>query len=209
MEQMKDSHGQVEVVEKLTRKQQAEQTKQKLLDVSLRLIKEQGYDQVKISDICDEVGVSIGAFYHHLKNKAGIVTEAYTACDHYFEDIVYPKFKDRYDVEAICDYLDYQMQYAIDMGVDITIQMYKAQITEGTEFFLLLSRGLPKGLIQVINQLQEHNVFSNHKTAAEIGNEILVISRGILYNWCQFHGTYDLKQFNRDIVSKYIEHYII
>ena len=55
-----------EKTKKTSRQLQAEQTKAHLLEVALRLVREQGFDNVKIGDICKEAGVSTGAFYHHL-----------------------------------------------------------------------------------------------------------------------------------------------
>lgn len=195
--------------EKSSRKKQAELTRNKLLSVSLKLMKEHGFDKVKISDICEEANVSTGAFYHHIKNKAGIVIEGYAQCDQYFAETVYPLLKDRYDVDAILEYVEYQMKYGEDFGVDLCIQMYKAQLTEGTEFFLSQERALPKGLISIVNSLQVKGVIQNQKDAKIIANEILVISRGILYNWCQCNGQYDVKRFAREIISNYLKSYAV
>ena len=196
-------------MDKISRKQQAENTKSKLLEISLRMIAEEGYDRVKISDICNAAGVSVGAFYHHFQNKAGIVIYAYLKCDDYFETEIYPEFKERHDKEAICDYLDYQMQYALNYGVDMVTQIYKAQLTDGTDFFLSLDRGLPKGLIHMISNLQKNHVISDEFTASHIAQEILLISRGVIYNWCQLNGSYDLKEYNRQIISRYLNSYFL
>ena len=194
---------------KTTRQLQAEQTKNKLLSVALKLVKSQGFENVKISDICNEVGVSTGAFYHHLVNKDGIVVEAYAQCDRYFENEIYPQFKDRHDLEAITDYIDCQIQYAIDTGVDLTTQIYKAQLQNGTEFFLSESRGLPNGLTRSIKHLQEHKVLSDKKSAEQLSNEFLVISRGVIYNWCLTKGGYDPKKFSHEIFGTYLKAYTI
>lgn len=195
--------------EKTSRQIQAEQTKSKLIAVSLKLMKEQGFDQVKISDICREANVSTGAFYHHIKNKAGIVIEGYAECDKYFAETVFPLLKDRCDVDAILEYVEYQVKYGEDFGVDLCTQIYKAQLTEGTEFFLSQERALPNGLISIVSNLQEKKIIRSDKEASLIANEILVISRGILYNWCQHNGQYDIKKFARQMVSNYIQCYII
>ena len=195
--------------EKTSRQQQAEQTKKKLLSVSLELMKAQGFENVKISDICEKVGVSTGAFYHHLTNKAGIVIEAYDQCDQYFKNSVSPIFADRYDIDAIADYIDYQIQYAIDMGADLTTQMYKAQLQYGTEFFLSQERGLPNGLLTIIRNLQEHQILSSDKSAEALTNEFLVISRGVLYNWCLNNGSYDPKSFSHEIIAAHLKAYTL
>lgn len=203
-------HQKTEQVEKKTSRQlQAEQTKKKLLDVAVHLIRQQGFDNVKISDICEGAGVSTGAFYHHLKNKAGIVIELYDECDHYFADTIYPMVAQEETVEAILRYIELQMEYAMENGVDMTLQIYKAQLTEGTEFFLSQQRGLPNGLTKIIAHLQEIGVIRKEKSAEEISGEILVITRGVLYNWCQRSGSYDPRSFARLLVENYIKAYQI
>ena len=194
---------------KLTRKQQAMQTKEHLLSVSLKLVREHGFDNVKISDICNEAGVSTGAFYHHLNNKAGIVIAAYSKCDDYFAATGYPGLKDRKDTDVVLDYLEMQLKYANENGPDLCTQIYKAQLTEGTEFFLSLPRSLPHGLILLIESLQKDGLVSDECSAKEIGSELLLISRGAIYHWCQCHGNYDLLSDTRTILNRFWKTYIL
>ena len=194
---------------KTSRQIQAENTKKKLMEVSLNLIKEQGFDNVKIEDICNVSGVSTGAFYHHIKSKAGIVVEGYSQCDDYFRDTVYPVLGERFDVDAILEYINYQMDYAQHMGVDICVQIYKAQLTQGTEFFLSNKRALASGLTALIARAQEHHVISSQKNAPQISHELLVISRGILYYWALNKGENDLNSSARDIILNYIQAYTL
>lgn len=195
--------------QKISRKEQAEQTKEKLLSISLKLVREQGYDQVKISDICAEAGVSTGAFYHHLKNKAGILVGVYAHCDAYFADIVYPLLKNRCDMQGLFEYIDYQMIYILDIGFSLCAQIYHAQLMEETDFILSHEHSLHAGLIAMIDNLQKHDVLSKEKSAEQIGEEILLICRGILYYWCQMHGKCDIKKVAREIVGRYLRSYEI
>lgn len=51
------------------RQQQYNETKQRLWETGKAMIAEQGYDQVKISDITKACGLSTGNFYHYFKSK--------------------------------------------------------------------------------------------------------------------------------------------
>lgn len=197
------------VAHEISRKEQAEQTKEKLLSISLKLVREQGYDQVKIADICAQAGVSTGAFYHHLKSKAGILSGVYARCDAYFEDVVYPLLKGRCDMQGLLEYVDYQMVYCIDLGYPLCAQIYRAQLMEQTDFVLSQKRGLPAGLIGMIGNLQKDEVLSTEKSAEEIGEELLLICRGIVYYWCQKHGQCDIKKLGREIVNRYLRSYAL
>lgn len=192
-------------MEKMTsRDKQAIQTKNKLMEVSTELIRSHGYDSVTIQQICKAAGVSIGAFYHHFKNKAGIIIEGYAQCDSYFEDMVTKQVTGGSYVDKILKYIGYQMKYAEDMGIDLMIQTYKAQITEGNDFFLSDDRGLPKGLYKLVKEAQNSNELTKHCPYQELGREILIISRGIIYNWCQSSGNYSLVPLAEKIISNYL-----
>lgn len=193
---------------KNSRKIQAETTKNKLLQVSLDLIKEQGFDNVKIEDICSISGVSTGAFYHHFKSKSDIVTEVYTDCDAYFESAIFPLFKNPTTIDAIPDYISYQAQYAEDVGVDICTQFYKAQLTEGRDYFLSMNRPIIRGLNDIILELQEKKLMNNNISPLELTKEIFIISRGILYNWAQNNGNFKIVDLTKKMVSTYIQAYL-
>ena len=65
--------------QKLGRKKQAEQTKKKIFETAVSLIKEKGYNNITISEICKTAGVAKGSFYVHYKSKEDIVRESYYA----------------------------------------------------------------------------------------------------------------------------------
>ena len=192
---------------KITRKQQAENTKKKLLTISFELIREFGFDSVTIQQICQKADVSTGAFYHHLGSKAGIIKEGYLQCDAYFEEIVQSKLTGHTFCEKILQYIGYQMQYAEEMGIDLMIQIYKAQITESNAFFLSEQRSLPKGLFELIHQAQQNGELTDQIACKDLGNEILIISRGLIYNWCQRRGQGELLPLSQKIIGQYLRSY--
>ena len=58
----------------LPRNKHSEETVQKILDASLKLFLEKGYEQTSILDIVENLGgLTRGAFYHHFKSKAEVL----------------------------------------------------------------------------------------------------------------------------------------
>ncbi len=53
----------------------AQETRRKLVEASIRLFSERGFNNVKIDDICSECGVAKGTFYHYFKTKYDIISE--------------------------------------------------------------------------------------------------------------------------------------
>jgi len=54
-------------------KEEAEATRQQLMDVALKVFSARGYSTARLSDIAAEAGVTRGAVYWHFKNKQGLL----------------------------------------------------------------------------------------------------------------------------------------
>lgn len=59
----------------MARNKHPEVTVVKILEVSKRLFLEKGYDNTKIQDIADELGMTKGAIYHHFESKEEIMNK--------------------------------------------------------------------------------------------------------------------------------------
>ncbi len=57
---------------------ETKETKKRLLETALNLIWENNYESVGIAQICEQAGVTKGAFYHYFQSKADLVTAAFT-----------------------------------------------------------------------------------------------------------------------------------
>jgi TetR/AcrR family transcriptional regulator, transcriptional repressor for nem operon len=60
----------------VTREKPAIDAKTKLLDSALTVIRQQGYAASSVDDICEEAGVTKGAFFHHFKTKEDLAVAA-------------------------------------------------------------------------------------------------------------------------------------
>ena len=191
------------------RQQQAMETKEHIMSVALNLLKDYPYDKLSLHKICTEAKVSTGAFYHHFKGKQDLIVEGYKNCDEYFSEHILNELVGDTYTDRIKEYLICQMKYAQNVGIDIMIQLYKAQITEANDYFLQIERGLPDGLNKLICNAQKNNEIRNDISSEDITSELLLISRGIIYNWCQNKGEYNLEKKCESIISNHLEAFII
>jgi len=51
-------------------------SKTKLLDAALYVIRAKGYTATRVEDICEAAGVTKGSFFHHFKTKEELAIEA-------------------------------------------------------------------------------------------------------------------------------------
>jgi TetR/AcrR family transcriptional regulator, transcriptional repressor for nem operon len=54
---------------KTTKAEAAEASNEKLLDAAVHVIRSKGYSAARVEDICDEAGLTKGAFFHHFASK--------------------------------------------------------------------------------------------------------------------------------------------
>ena len=90
-----------------------------------------------------------------LKNKAGIIVEAYRRVDEKFNSEIMKRLGPSSAVDQIIEYLCFQAQEAEPFGVDVTSQIYKAQLSDATEFFLSPERGLPSNLHRLVEHAKQ------------------------------------------------------
>ncbi len=52
--------------------QRSEETRKKILDAAIKLFSTRGFTDASVDDICEEAGISKGAFYHHFETKQAL-----------------------------------------------------------------------------------------------------------------------------------------
>lgn len=65
------------------RKLQGQETEQRILQAALTLMRERGYENVSVRDICHQAGITTGAFYHHFPSKEALIAKGFGALDNY------------------------------------------------------------------------------------------------------------------------------
>jgi AcrR family transcriptional regulator len=54
------------------KQQRSEETQAKIMEASIKLFSARGYNAASVDDICQEAGISKGAFYHHFASKQAL-----------------------------------------------------------------------------------------------------------------------------------------
>lgn len=90
--------------------QQRHDSKTKLLDAALHVIRAKGYSATRIEDICETAGVTKGSFFHHFKGKENLALAAAEywseTTEAFFRSAPYHSFSD--PVERLLAYVDFR-----------------------------------------------------------------------------------------------------
>lgn len=197
------------------RKQQAIATRKKILTTSVQLIREKGYDQVTIDQICEACNLSKGAFYHHFKSKLDIISESETQLNEVLEQVCEDEQEEPFKVQVLL-FLNSMLAEAERSGVEITrkrtvyaISGEYARETE-TKTFAVTSRRLLDKILQLAIEKKE---IKADAPIYEIREIIMVFVSGLIADWCIFDGTYSLTErswsLSFQLIEKLMREYLI
>ncbi|OOM74184.1 fatty acid metabolism regulator protein [Clostridium puniceum] len=182
----------------LNRRQlQAQKTRNKLYKISVELLEKQGYEKLKIEDICKKAGVSVGSFYNYFNSKNDILTEIYKRADDYFQNEVKNNIKSINSLDKIIEFFDYYGIYNNLVGIEIMKQLYNSN----NKIFPQKGRFMQVLLQEIILEGQNKNEIISSMTPEAICDYIFIAARGVVYDWCLHDDTYDIKESMHNYLS--------
>ena len=172
-----------------TRKEQAEETRNRIYTAAIELMEEKGFGNFTIEDISKKADVSVGAFYHYFDSKNDILAEIFYRADDYFSTLADTSESKSSIPEQIVNYFDHYAKFNADCGVETTQQIFNPKI----KFFIEEGRPMLEILEDLIRKGQEKNEIRGDTDAKELVKYLLVMARGIVFDWSIYDGSYDLE----------------
>ena len=103
-------------------------TRKKILDSSIRIINQKGFNNTTLNDMCEASGVAIGTFYHYFSSTQDILAEILRIegdeMSQFFESLEAGSA-----VEALESMLVYQLDYFEKKGKEIVAHIYTMEIS--------------------------------------------------------------------------------
>lgn len=174
----------------------AQRTKERLLRSSLKLMKEKGYRNTTVRDICNDAKVSIGTFYSYFPAKDDLFLNIYMEGDRFFTDSVALRLSGNTAAEKIVDYFRYYTRLNLNTG----LELMKILFHSDNPFF---SRHRPMQQVfeGIVQEGLQNGQLQTELTSREIVDYFFVLVRGCCYNWCVNNGSYDLEKQITDYVK--------
>ncbi len=183
---------------KLTkRKERALATHQKIWENALWLFSKEGYDNVTIDDICEKVGVSKGAFYHHFKSKDQVIIDIFLRADAIYEEYASTELPRHKNItEKLFLFLKKSIVSIKDIGIDITQVTFRSQINLNGRIAAIASekRALYKITQKLVEEGQANGEIRRDLNRDDIMRMLIRCARGVIYDWCLVSGHFDLEK---------------
>lgn len=189
---------------KPTRKEKAAETKRKIFETAVRLIKESGYNNVTISEICKAAGVAKGSFYVHYNSKEDIVRDSYYTDMSEYINRNYTAFLDAHSNvsynERIIYFMNLELEFAEYAGYEITCLAYTLNlgtcIPGPSEH--LTKRKFTKNLYDAIQKNSDKNI--SKLSSNEIFHYFESVIRGIMATWCFSNNSFSIVEQGKKYV---------
>ncbi len=182
---------------KLTRKEQAEETKKLLFDTALQLLDEMPFEKVNIREIVKRANVSIGTFYKYYATKLDVYYETYIIADDYFETTVKKELAEiSSSKEKLLMFFDRYARYSCEVtNLSLTQILYNSA---NKCFDRHSDHGMMPLLISILEDGVSNQEFVFEKNIPDMAQFLMISVRGQVYNWCTHDGSYDLIQAVRE-----------
>ncbi|EPV0625125.1 multidrug efflux transporter transcriptional repressor AcrR [Citrobacter koseri] len=199
-------------------KQQAQETRQHILDVALRLFSRQGVSSTSLAEIAKAAGVTRGAIYWHFKNKSDLFIEIWELSESNIGELE----------------IEYQAKFPDDpLSVlrEILVHLLEATVTEERRRLLMeiifhkcefvgemavvqqAQRSICVESYDRIEQTLTHCIKAKMLPGNLMTRRAAILMRGyisgIMENWLFAPQSFDLKKEARDYVAILLEMYLL
>ncbi len=197
---------------RLTKRDLESRAKRKLIyEKAFELFKTYGYENTTVLNICQAAGVSVGSFYHFYRSKESLLLEISKRLGNVHIPIEASEEHLRSPCKPVLNYLlDYSLEFE-KLGVELTQQIYRV--------FERAYVDVKKGTIQplrayatlssFISTAQEYGSFDISMPADDVVAYFITISRGLVYEWCLWNGTYSLREKASRFLPRIIKTFLI
>lgn len=193
------------IEKKQTKRQlQAIQTKSKIYETAIELMKAKDFQDITIEEICGNAGVSVGAFYHYFSSKNDFLIEMYSRADHYFLEEVNQKLNSTRPIEKIIEYFDVYAKYNDMIGISTMKQLYHAN----NHLFITKGRGMQNVLEDIIADGQQKGEILQEMSPEAITEYLFIAARGVTYDWCLHDGQFSLIEQMQQYMSRLVKIFV-
>lgn len=173
------------MIEPRKKQLRGEKTREKILQISLKLFSEKGYDKVTVDEIVKKSGTSKGSFYQHFSAKSDIFLVRFIEVDDYYREVFRSFPVDMDATEKLFIFIRKLMRFLeVEMGKDLMKVIYSSALdSKEHTYFLNSNRSLFKIIRSLIEEAKKQNDIGTDQSINEISQLIIQSLMGIIYHW--------------------------
>lgn len=180
-------------------------SKQKIIDATIRLIKKRGADSVTVRNVCTEADSSIGTFYHYFRDKDDLLM-------YFIQEIPFKECELKKDLSHPADriielYMKLVNRY-MDLGLDFMKSFYSTTNTSLSSYMSEVDGKFLDGTVMArceeeLLQAKEMGYIKNDADIHTMSVDICTIIKGCIFEWCLTDGKSNIKESIDRIINAY------
>ena len=184
-------------------------SKEKIIDTTVSIIKKKGADAVTVRDVCKEAGLSIGTFYHYFRDKDDLMM-------YFLRETSFDSFKLKTPVSDIAGriselYMHLIHKY-IDLGLDFMKSFYSTGNRSLSAYMGEVDGAFAPGTVMARCETEMNTALDNGylKSGSDIHlicTDICTIVKGCVFEWCLSDGDMDIESTLHRILDLYLENH--
>ena len=189
-------------MKKITRKEQALQTEQGIIQAIQLLVQTKTFQEIQIKDICAEVGISNGNFYHYFPNKNSLIIRLLQDYEKDFSAIV--KDTDLSLKDQLVFVFTSYAEMIQNIGKDLIIELHTYQLATKNNILLHPDHPLFHSVSKILNSLLESGDILVDDNTEEITNNMIIVFRGFVFEWVMSAKDYNFINEIQKQMTRYI-----
>lgn len=167
-----------------------------MLEKALQVIQEKGYDNLTVDQICEELGVTKGSFYHHFKSKSDLIFQYYKFLEGHISDY-YNQLINLPAIEQLRAMFDFYSNSFFNENLNDARVILRFNMEQKWDNFGMTNTFQKKIMTNIIRRGIDEKVFQKDLDPVDITEFIFYNYYGILIQWIINNGDYDFeKNFN-------------
>jgi AcrR family transcriptional regulator len=156
----------------------------------MKLTEKTPLSELSIKDICEEIGISVGSFYHYFKEKSALVCGLMELIDSYMEEQVQPQLTNESAMENLRTICLGFARHIHNSGLEQAKQISVCKPTDVDDYGV--RRPTFRMIESVVAQGQQKGEFRTDMTSEKITEMVLIAISGVTIDWSRREASYDL-----------------
>lgn len=154
------------------------------------LVKVMSFDKIRIQDICEGAGISLGTFYHYFSNKNDLLIDRYKRTNRHFAKFYKDELEGLHAVDALKRTVTELAKYTKTRLQNILVPYYVAYLQNAKKWHEEEASAIGRIYKHFIRKGLDTGEIRSSYTANQIFLFLSNESRGVVVNQCLTEGAY-------------------
>lgn len=191
----------------MNRKERALITKKLLFSTAIKLIKQHGFENISVSDICKQANVAKGTFYVHYQSKEDIIRDSYYLDMNNYIIEQFSIYLEKNSQVSLYDQISYflllELKFTNFVGLELTSLAFSInlnQCSKGNSNHFV-QRKFSNILLDLIDQGITKNLFISSMDKNHIFLYLETMIRGLMASWCFSNANFDIEKIGFSFIK--------